>query len=284
MPRKVDAGARCADLLAALARTANVAQACRDTGISKYWAYRRRAADGDFARRWATAMRVGERRAAREAAARACRPIGGAGGARLIAPPLIVQGRAGTGTRRLQRPAIDSFCPERRLAFLDALRATCNVQAARIAAGVGSSTVYRHYHEDAAFRGEWDAALAEGREHLEMALMGAARALFESPDGRACPGGLEVADEQAAPVVGPCGITGMDAGVALQLLRLHRPTDASGRPRGRWVKPADADETRREILAKVAAVRAAREREAGVVADPDPSPSPRPPRRSSGQA
>lgn len=260
MPRQVDGARRCADLLAALARTANVAQACRDTGISKYWAYRRRAADADFAGRWNTAIRAGERRAARAALVLARRPIGDAQGA---AAGLIAQGRAGTGTQRLQRPAHDSFCAERRAAFLDALRATCNVQAARIAAGVGSTTVYRHYHEDAAFRASWDAALAEGRVHLEMALMGAARALLEPPD------------EQAHPVVAPAAVTGMDAAVALQLLRLHRPVDAAGRPRGRWVKPADPEETRREILAKVAAVRAARVREAEAEPASDSQPSPR---------
>lgn len=266
----VDVARRCADLLAALARTGNVSEACRASGISIYWAYRRRRADADFARRWVTAVRAGERRAARLAPDQ----VRGDGAPRIksgvtIGDPhdsaagLIVQGRAGTGTRRLQRPPRDSFSAGRRAAFLDALRVTCNVKAARIAAGVGSTTVYRHYHEDAGFRAEWDAALAEGRAHLEMALIAAGRALFEGPEGeavgKACP-----ADEAGA-------ITGMDAKVALQLLRLHAPRDAAGRKSGRQVKAADAEATRREILAKVAAVRRARPRLGGR-GDPGSSP------------
>lgn len=260
MPRKVDAGRRCADLLAALARTANVTLACRETGVSKFWAYRRRGRDADFARRWATAVRAGERRAACAAARLAARPIGEPGRA---GDGLIVQGRAGTGTRRLQRPARDSFGPERRAAFLQALRATCNVRAARLAAGVGSGTIYRHYHEDAAFREAWREALAEGRMHLEMAMIGAGRALFDGDwfgggEDAAAPGGEGAVSAVGKAAVAAGDIAGMDAKTALQLLRLHRPVDAGGRRRGRGVKPADADATRREILAKVAAVRAAR--------------------------
>lgn len=224
-------------------------RALSEAGISKYWAYRRRAADPDFAARWGTAMRAGERVAARVAESRARRP---GGGARDAAAGLIVQGRAGTNTKRLQPAARDSFTAERRAAFLDALRATCNVQASCKATGAGSTTAYYHYHSDAGFRAAWEAALAEGRVHLEMALMGAARALFEAPAG-----GF---GEQSVPPVAPGAITGMDAKVALQLLRLHAPRDAGGRTSrrslGRWIKPADAEATRREILAKVAAVRA----------------------------
>ena len=57
MPNKVDVRGRCADLLAALARTANARLALKECGISHYWAYRRRKSDPDFDARWRTAVR-----------------------------------------------------------------------------------------------------------------------------------------------------------------------------------------------------------------------------------
>ena len=76
--------------------------------------------------------------------------------------------------------------------------------------------------------------------------LGAGRALFEPSD-------LSVEFGETPPV------TGMDAKLALQLLQLH----GSRRPKGSGVKPADVEATRREILAKVAAIKAARAREGG---------------------
>lgn len=247
LAKKVDGARRCADLLAALARTANVRLALKETGISAYWAYRRRKTDGDFDARWRTAVRAGRRELAKAAAARArdvraARPAAG----------LTPVGSLGKGTLRLERVKPCSFTDDKRARFLDALRATCNVRAAAAAAGVSARGAYRLYHEDASFREDWNAALAEGRVHLEMAMMGAARGLFDGASQQ--PAGSES---------GSVRITGMDAAVALQLLRLHGPR-ADGRPRGRWVKPADAEATRREILAKVAAVRAARATGTGV--------------------
>ena len=251
MPRRVDAERRCADLLAALARTANVRLALSETGISACWAYRRRRADADFDTRWRAAVRAGRRALAQAAAALARDPRAPRPGA---AATLTVVGSSGKGTLRLARVKPSTFTPARRAAFLDALRATCNVKAAARATGVSAHGAYNAYHADAAFRTAWQAALADGRVHLEMALLGAARALFDpAVDG---PSGTPAA--RAAAPIAPGGVTGMDAKVALQLLRLHGPRDAAGRARGRWVKPADADATRAEILAKVAAVRAAR--------------------------
>lgn len=248
MPHKVDAARRCADILAALARTANVRLSLKETGVSHYWAYRRRRDDPDFRARWDTAVRTGKRALEQTKAA-----LARDAGAPRPAAMLTLVGSSGKGTLRLERVKPCSFTDAKRATFLAALRGTCNVKAAARAAGVSPHGAYTRYHADPAFRAEWDAALAEGRVHLEMALIGAARALFEAPTGAG-----------EAPEAEPVAITGMDAKVALQLLRLHAPVDRAGRARGRWVKPADADATRAEILAKVAAVRAARARDAGV--------------------
>lgn len=272
MAHRVDAARRCADLLAALARTANVRLALSETGISACWAYKRRKADPDFDSRWRTAVRGGRRALARKKAAMARDPKAsldrldklGTGFARDERfSKLTIVGSSGKGTIRLERAKPTSFTEARRAEFIDALRATCNVRAAAKATGISPRGAYDAYHADAALRAAWHAVLAEGKVHLEMALIGAGRALLEGPVEGAHRVGREAPEEQAHPVVGADDIKGMDAKVALQLWRSLAPRDAAGRVRGRWVKPADAEATRREILAKVAAVRAARGRDPG---------------------
>lgn len=249
----VDAGRRCADLLAALARTANVRLALQECGVSACWAYRRRRVDPDFDRRWRTAVAAGRRRLARAAARRAA----DVGAPTPAAAGQTVVGSSGKGTIRLERAKPCSFTDAKQARFLQALRATCNVRAAARSAGVSAHGAYSRFHADAAFRAEWLAALEDGRVHLEMALIAAARAAAEQPRG-----------PEALPP-DPGALAGMDAAAALQLLRLHRPVDARGRGRGQWVKPADPEATRAAILAKVAAVRAAREQEREQVRDRD---------------
>ena len=245
MPAKVNSARRCADLLAALARTANVRLALRECGISHYWAYRQRKLDRDFDARWRTAVRNGRRALARAAAARAVEPAA----PRAHARGEMVVGSSGKGTIRLERAKPCSFTPEKQARFLSALRTTSNVRAAAAVAGVSPHGAYDRYHADAEFRAEWVAALGDGRVHLEMALMAEARAAAERPRRALVPG------EE------PPAITGMDAKTALQLLRLRRSTDAGGRPYGMPVKSSGPEAARRSLLAKSAAVRTARARD-----------------------
>jgi hypothetical protein len=239
MPAKVDVGRRCADVLAGLAATGNVRLTLKRCGISHYWAYRQRGRDPDFRARWDTAMRNGKRALAAAARARADDP-----GAPAVQAGLMLVGSAGKDTLRLEGEKPCSFTPAKRATFLAALRATCNVRAAAQAAGVSATGAYARFHADAGLREDWTAALAEGRVHLEMAALAAARALFE---------GGAATEPAATPAV-----TGMDAKTALQLLRLHDPRRADGRARFKWAKAADPEATRAAILAKVAAVKAAR--------------------------
>jgi hypothetical protein len=51
--------------------------------------------------------------------------------------------------------------------FLDTLRETCNVTLAAKAAGVSSSSVYKHKQTDVLFSERWDEALQEGIDLLE---------------------------------------------------------------------------------------------------------------------
>lgn len=248
MPKKIDGARRCADVLAALARCANVRLALQECGVSHYWAYGRKRADPDFAARWATAVRTGRRRLARAAARRAVE-VGAANGGAAPAHGAgeVLVGSSGKGTIRLERAKPCSFTADKQARFLSVLRVTSNVTAAAKAAGVSRHGAHDRYRADAAFRAEWVAALAEGRDHLEMALQAAARAAAE--------GRTPAAGETAATPA----IVGMDAHVALQLVRLGDRREARGR---RPIKPADAEQVRATILAKTAAVRAARAREA----------------------
>lgn len=51
--------------------------------------------------------------------------------------------------------------------FLETLRKTCNVTLAAQAAGVSSSTAYKHRQDDVIFAERWDEALSEGIDLLE---------------------------------------------------------------------------------------------------------------------
>lgn len=239
MGRTIDHERVGAVVLAALRRHGTVGLALAEAGVSRRWAGRRRRGDPVFDAAWQAARTAGK-------AALAPAAVDAAARAERVPPGMVLSGSSGKNTLQLRRERPDRFTSAKRAQFLNMLRATCNVRTAAAAGAVTQGGAYHHYHADAVFRREWDEALAEGRVHLEMALLGAGRALFEPSD-------LSVEFGETPPV------TGMDAKLALQLLQLH----GSRRPKGSGVKPADVEATRREILAKVAAIKAARAREGG---------------------
>ena len=85
-----------------------------------------------------------------------------------------------------------------RTAFLEALAETSNVTASAVRANVPLRTVYKVRRADAAFAAEWQLALHEGYDMLEMALLGYLR----DPDPK----------------------RKMDVAAALRLLAAHRET------------------------------------------------------------
>lgn len=95
--------------------------------------------------------------------------------------------------------------------FLAALSETSNVSGAARRAGVDTSTVYKARREDAAFNRQWQVALAEGYDNLEMDLLHRLR-IGQLEDGKA----------QAR--------RKYDNAIALRLLTAHR--EAVGRQRG----------------------------------------------------
>lgn len=92
--------------------------------------------------------------------------------------------------------------------FLAHLIETSNIRAAAEAAGVVTSRVYRTRQEDPDFARQWEAALAQGYQNLEMELLCYLR--NPAPDHK------------------------MDVANAIRLLTLHRQSVAQApRPRGR---------------------------------------------------
>lgn len=240
MGRTIDHEHAGAIILAALGRHGTVGLALAEAGVSRRWAGRRRRADPKFDSAWRAARAAGK-------AALAPAAVDAVARAELVPPGLVLSGSSGKNTLQLRRERADRFTSAKRAQFLVMLRATCNVRTAAAAGAVTQGGAYHHYHADAVFRRQWDEALVEGRVHLEMAMLGAGRALFEPPP-----------EPPVAPIATP-PVTGMDAKLALQLLQLH----GSRRPKGSGIKPADVEATRREIMAKVAAIKAARGRASG---------------------
>jgi hypothetical protein len=60
-----------------------------------------------------------------------------------------------------------TFTEGLKAAFIENLRATCNVTLAAQAAGVSSATVYKHKQSDVLFAERWDEAIQEGIDLLE---------------------------------------------------------------------------------------------------------------------
>ena len=241
--------------LRALAASANVHLSLREAGIGRTRVYRARGASPCFARYWALALAQGRALLAAEGA-----PLPRISGGHPASDETVLTGSAGAGSLRLWRASATRFTRARQVKFLAELRATCNVRLAAARAGVRHSTAYSLRGECAAFRAEWTGAIAEGRVHLEIALIGSALSLLS---GNADDGD---ADELAEPMASPA-ITGMDARVAVSLLKMHGPGRAAVR-RNDWRKaPVDPEVARAKLLANIAAVRAARE--AGLLGDDD---------------
>lgn len=68
-------------------------------------------------------------------------------------------------------PRANAWTPGKRARFIEALAATCNVQAACRAVGMSDSGVYALRRRDAGFRRQWRAAIAEGYARLELEML-----------------------------------------------------------------------------------------------------------------
>lgn len=129
-------------------------------------------------------------------------------------------------------------------AFLETLVATANVTAAARAAGVSTVTAYNRRRQWPAFAAQWDAALAEGWQRLELMLVCAATATLD-PDPA---------------IVEGCEPPAMSVEQAMALWQAHRARVNGGKPqRYGWRRQEpDIETVRAEIRRKIDAIRAGR--------------------------
>lgn len=96
--------------------------------------------------------------------------------------------------------------------FLAELASSSNVAASARKAGIHTSTAYEARRNDAEFNREWQQALCEGYEHLEMELLGRLRA-----------------GEIKPPASAKRAVRQFDNSIALRLLFAHREAAAQQR-------------------------------------------------------
>ena len=225
-----------------LGRSGSVALAAAKVGIDRSSAYQARRRNPAFAASWERAL----------VDARARLVEGEPGEAvRLRDDECVRASKGGRPCVVRAGPGRWSVAGER--AFLGELAMTANVKAAARAAGVSTVAVYNRRRKWPAFAAAWREAKAEGWERLEWLLIQAANATLDP-------------EPEAAVAEGPA----MSVGEAMKLWFHHTgPASQGGRsPRHGWRRQEpDIEEVRAEILRKVAAIKAARERRAQSAAE-----------------
>lgn len=202
--------------LKALRRTANVTLAAEEVGQTRKTFQKRRARNPDFAAEWDAALAFAQ---AQLAAGHGATPPAGdtaitAGGEYSV--------RATRGRRlQVRRAPKGLLTVEGERRFLAHLAATANVRLSAEATGIGWSAIYARRARVPDFARAMEAALREGYERLELALLdNALRSL--RPDG-------EALDEWEAQLDETDPLTRMTPREALLLLGYRRPEIVEGR-------------------------------------------------------
>lgn len=228
----------------ALAETGNQTIAAERARVSRSWVSLHRSTDPDFRARMDATIDAAKARL-REAA----RSVGpDAAWRALDGEELVVRGTNGRRTQ-IARARLRQWTPRTEARFLKALASCCNVAAACRAVGLSHAAAYNHYHRWPDFAKRWDAALAEGYERLDMALLDHAGRVF-------------------APVDYPpdVPIEPMSFDQAITLLKFHqqRVHKIGKRPGRPWTYKRTADEVFESIAHKLDRVaRSIEKREAG---------------------
>lgn len=237
---------QCAAFLKALRRTGNVTLAAEQAGANRNTLASRRKRYPDFAQQWDAALAFAQAR------------LGGGGGTTVPAgegEAAITRGGEFTVQRgknraiqvRRANPGRLTAAGER--AFLATLAATANVRLAAAATGIGWSAIYHRRKTRAIFEREMKAALAEGYDRIELALLENAIQSLE-------PDGTDLAEWRDQAGAQPEPLARMTFAQALILLGHHRKTVRFGRLH-QSEKPATREETN-AVLHR--AIRAAEKR------------------------
>lgn len=233
-----------------LRRTANISMASEAAGCSKSTMQSRRRLNPDFAAQWAAATAFACARLARQNP----RPAGSAhaaGTAKSVwtGDTTIAEGGEFTvrqrqfGVTQVRRAAKGELTAAGERAFLAHVAATANISLSAEAVGISLQPIYHRKKTSAAFARALQAAIEEGHEALEIALLDSA---FRSLN----PGSAGVGDDidsyshDAAAAPRPAWER-MTPDQALHLLSLHRRSVALREPRrahnARKVTPEETD-------------------------------------------
>lgn len=243
-PLSPDARRQNAAFLRALRGTGNAREAARAVGVGRATFTRRRAKHPAFAAAWDAALVIAD----------ADETLGRCGALKGGAEPRIVA--LASGRRQLRRAIAGKLDRAAQQRFLLALSATANIRLAAAAAGMSHSAFYRLRERNPAFAREMRAALAQGYERLEMALLESwSPASGDDAEWRGN-------DPPALPPMTPAQ--------ALQLLHLHhrqvrwRETTFAGR-----LLPGETSDLRSARLARLHYARQAADAEAVLARDLD---------------
>ena len=214
--------------LKALRRSGNIRLAAHEAGMDAGTVYDRRIKDPAFAARLKAALAAGKANAAAGKARRATSN----------APLVARKTRHGT---QLVRAAPGRWSDEVEAAFRATLRLTGCVRAAARACGLSTNALYERRGNYPGFAAAWAEDEAVARERVPALLSAAAIASLDP----------EIED-RALPKV--------DVDQAIAIARLKCGGGAAGR-RGRWIrKEPTSEEVRDEVLRRIAAIKAHRER------------------------
>jgi hypothetical protein len=281
--------------LEALGRTGNVSLAARRAGVDKGTAYTLRRQDGGFAEAWERAKACADERVrGDEAAGREAQgPLHHAsrGHARVQTAPGNPQPLRGTGDPSIPRPGEEReggfarrsrvvvrfnkregaqlvavgagrLSPEQQERFLDGLRETANVRASAAAVGVSTTALYNRRRRYPVLDAEWTAARETGCRRVSLMLIEAAEAALD-PE----------ADAEAL------GLPRVSVGEAIAILKLHRFDEAGApshagaraeaRARAKAVEDMPIEAVRDEVMRRIEAIRAHRERGETEIGDSD---------------
>ncbi len=248
-----------AAFLKELRHTGNVAMAAEAAGCFPSTLRRRRKRFPDFATGWDAAMAFARARPARGGAvvpngAPTGAPTGRCAVEITRGGEYAVRYRQ-NGVMQVRRACADELSASGERAFLSHLAATANISLSAEAVGCSVQAIYRRKKRTVDFARALDAALAEGFEALELALL--AHAIDSlSPDGE------RLEPDRAVAETMPPLWERMTADHALMLLQFHRSTVRLGVPRlAHNRRPVTAEETNKVLWRAIRAVEARRRRD-----------------------
>lgn len=238
-----------------LRHTGNVAMAAEAAGCFPSTLHRRRKRFPDFATGWDAAMAFARARLARGAAVVPNGAPTGRGAGEITRGGEYAVRYRQNGVMQVRRACAGELSAIGERAFLAHLAATANISLSAEAVGCSVQAIYRRKKRSVDFARALDAALAEGFEAPELALL--AHAIDSlSPDGER----LEP-DPAVAETMPPLWER-MTADHALMLLQFHRSTVRLGAPRlAHNRRPVTVEETNKVLRRAIRAVEARRRRD-----------------------